>query len=73
MDKSSLFIVAFIVLLTLKVTGSTDVSWWIVTSPLWGPLAVLVAIIAIVGAVLALITLTKTALDLWEDRKNGVR
>ncbi len=31
----------FLVLFTLKLLGKISVSWWIVTLPLWGPLAFL--------------------------------
>ncbi len=31
----------FLILFTLKLLGEISVSWWIVTLPLWGPLALL--------------------------------
>lgn len=37
----------FLVLLTLKLTGHFEHSWWLVTAPLWGGLALALAIIAI--------------------------
>lgn len=49
----------FIVFLILKLnpgghftTGVTDWSWWWVTAPLWGPLALVVVIFAVGAAVL---------------------
>ena len=35
----------FCVLLVLKVTETVDWSWWIITLPLWGPLALFVSVI----------------------------
>ena len=43
--------VLFIVFLILKLTGNIDWSWWWVTSPLWIPLATLVAVLLIVGII----------------------
>lgn len=31
---------AFLILLVAKVFGYADFSWWIVTCPLWGPIAI---------------------------------
>jgi hypothetical protein len=42
----------FIVLLILKLAGIGVVatwSWWWVTAPLWAPLAIVLAIIAVIG------------------------
>lgn len=41
----------FAVLLALKLTVRPDLSWWIVTLPLWGVLAVLAALFVVIGAV----------------------
>jgi hypothetical protein len=30
----------FLVFLVLKLTGTIDWSWWLITLPLWGPLAI---------------------------------
>ena len=43
--------VLLIIFLVLKLTGTIDWSWWWVTSPLWIPLALGVAIIGVVGLV----------------------
>ena len=37
--------VLFVVFLVLKLTGNIDWSWWWVTSPIWIPLLVAVAIL----------------------------
>jgi hypothetical protein len=39
----------FLVFLVLKLTHYIDWSWWWVTAPLWGPVLVLLAIMAVVG------------------------
>lgn len=39
--------VLFIVFLILKLTNVIDWSWWWVTAPLWGPIALAFAIIVI--------------------------
>jgi hypothetical protein len=39
--------VLFIVFLILKLTNVIDWSWWWVTAPLWGPIALSFAIIVI--------------------------
>jgi hypothetical protein len=38
----------FIVLLVLKITGHLTWSWWWVTAPLWGPLALGVGVLVLV-------------------------
>jgi len=45
----------FIVFLVLKLTGYIDWSWWWVTIPLWGGLAVVLIVIAIIALVVVLI------------------
>ena len=45
--------VLFMIFLVLKLTHNIDWSWWLVTAPLWAPLAV-VALIAIAVGVAAL-------------------
>ena len=40
--------VAFLIMMTLKLTKKTDISWWWVTSPLWGPVG-LVLILFLIG------------------------
>jgi len=36
--------VLFLIFMTLKLTGNIDWSWWWVISPLWIPLALIIAI-----------------------------
>lgn len=38
-----------IVFIVLKLTNVIDWSWWLVTLPLWGGLALILAIIVIIG------------------------
>ena len=45
----------FLVFLTLKLIGAIDWSWWIVTSPLWGPYAVILAIMAVLFAIVGVV------------------
>lgn len=47
--------VLFLVFLVLKLTGTIGWSWWYVTAPLWGPLALVAAIAALAFGVAALI------------------
>ncbi len=45
----TVFSAVFIVLLVLKLTHFIDWSWWWVTVPLWGPLALVVAVLLLLG------------------------
>lgn len=48
--------VLFIVFLVLKLVGVITWSWWWVTAPLWGPVAVVLAVMALfllIGLILA--------------------
>lgn len=45
--------VLFIVFLVLKLTGLIDWSWWWVTAPLWIPLALGLAVVAVFVGVTA--------------------
>ena len=51
----------FLVFLVLKLTHVIDWSWWWITAPLWGGLALLVAGGLVVLAVLGIIKLVKRA------------
>lgn len=64
MSKSSsssggigIFGATFIVFLVLKLTGVIDWSWWWVTAPLWGPIAVVAAVLAVVVVAVAALRL----------------
>ena len=39
----------FITFMVLKLTNVIDWSWWWVTAPLWGPLAIVIVIAIIIG------------------------
>jgi hypothetical protein len=41
--------VLFLIFMTLKLTGDINWSWWWVTSPLWIPILVLLAVFTGVG------------------------
>jgi hypothetical protein len=43
--------VLFIVFLILKLTNNIDWSWWWVTSPLWIVLAIVIAVLLILGLI----------------------
>lgn len=43
--------ILFIVFLVLKLTNVIDWSWWWVTSPLWIPLVLTVAILSVIGII----------------------
>ena len=50
-----------IVFITLKLTNFIDWSWWFVTMPLWGGLALLSIVLLFSGSAVALLAL----LDKW--------
>lgn len=57
------FSILFLIFLTLKLTGVIHWSWWLVSLPLWGPLAV-------VGAIWLLALVSVAALAWITRRKN---
>jgi len=50
----------FITFLVLKLTGVITWSWWWVTAPLWGPLAIILVILAVVFLVAACVSIAKS-------------
>lgn len=62
----------FILFLALKLLGKIGWSWWWVTSPLWGPSAVIIAILAIT-LVLRVILSFVDALSSRKRRKRYAR
>ena len=50
----------FITFLVLKLTGVITWSWWWVTAPLWGPLAIILVIVAVVLLIAACIGIAKS-------------
>lgn len=53
----------FLVLLYCKLTGSLDASWWVVAAPLWGPFALVAAIVLVLLVAVGLIKLGAAAYD----------
>ena len=51
----SLGMVLFLIFLVLKLTGVITWSWWWVTCPLWGGLAIILGIIGLIVGVAAAI------------------
>jgi hypothetical protein len=49
--------VLFIVFLVLKLTNNIDWSWWWVTSPLWIPVGIILAVLAIIGLIASIIAI----------------
>jgi len=47
----SLTMILFIVFLILKLTNNIDWSWWWVTCPLWIGLAIVIAVLLIIGLI----------------------
>jgi hypothetical protein len=66
-----------VVFIVLKATGTVDWSWWWVLSPLWLPIAVVLAIPLLIFSAFALVaaaaasvaSLGVWALDAWERRR----
>ena len=65
-------LIAFTVMLVAKVMelgiGAT-LSWWLVTLPLWGPLALVLTIIAVAFALASLGIIGTAALDVFRKNK----
>ena len=57
MKQGSPLFLLFLVFLVLRLTGTIDWSWWLVTLPLWGPLLVGLLGIALAFVVWAVILL----------------
>lgn len=57
---TAICLVALSVLVALKLTGAIDWSWWVVTSPLWGPIVIglMFAGLAIAVVLVALLPLS---------------
>ena len=56
--------VLFLIFLVLKLTGLIDWSWWWVTAPLWGTVAVVLLIILVMVMVAAFV-------NRWPRKKRG--
>jgi hypothetical protein len=55
----SMGMVLFLIFLALKLTGYITWSWWWVTCPLWGGLAIILTLFALVVGIAAAISLRK--------------
>lgn len=53
-EGTGIFTILFIVFLILKLTDNIDWSWWWVTSPLWIPAGIVLAVTGIVGLVIVI-------------------
>ena len=53
-----LVIGSFFILLHAKVSGTVDWSWWMVTTPLWAPLAALAAVLLTLGLLCGIIAVS---------------
>lgn len=49
----------FLIFLVLKLTGTVNWSWWMITLPLWLPWAIIGTVLVGVTAVAAIMTLIK--------------
>lgn len=56
--------VAFVV---LKLTGYIDWSWWWVTAPFWGPLALLVGLVLLILFIAGIAGIIGFAINGWKD------
>ena len=59
--------VLLIVFIVLKLTGNIEWGWLWVLSPLWIPVALLLASILIAGIVVAIVAIIGSAYQLWFD------
>jgi hypothetical protein len=65
--------VLFLIFLTLKLTDNIDWSWWWVTSPLWIPILLVVAILLILlGVVVFLLLIGASLSDVKEKIKRKI-
>lgn len=64
--------VLLVVFLVLKLTGNIDWSWWWVTSPIWIPIMVAIAILlTLVIAFIAMLSIGYTIEDIKEKFRLG--
>ena len=55
-----LFGIMFLIFMTLKLTGVIAWSWWMVTLPLWGPLAFGLGLMALAGIITLIVMAFKS-------------
>lgn len=62
-----------VVFVTLKLCGVINWSWWWVTAPFWGPLALVLLILALAGAFMLVVTgafmLVAICIDAYRSRR----
>lgn len=46
-----LWLGAFLTMLVIKLAGVADLSWWVVTAPLWGQVVIFLLLLSIVSVV----------------------
>jgi len=63
----------FLVFLVLKLCGVIAWSWWWVTAPLWGPLALVVAVAAVFGVAFGLITAYAAIVNKFKRNRRRVK
>jgi len=56
-SSGGLFGLLGIIFIVLKLTGTISWSWWLVTLPLWGGFALLIAVLIVFALVAAIIAL----------------
>lgn len=56
-----------IVFVVLKLTGVIDWSWWWVTAPFWGPLALLVGLVLLILFIAGIAGIIGFAINGWKD------
>jgi len=59
-----------VVFVTLKLVGTIDWSWWWVTAPFWGPIALFFGILTTAG-VIAGIVIAMAAIYEWSIKKRA--
>lgn len=64
----SFFGALFLIFLILKLTGHITWSWWYVTMPLWGNLALVVSIMALFALSAGVVLLVAAVVD-WFNKK----
>ena len=52
----------FLVFLTLKLTNVIDWSWWWVTAPLWGGIALVIVILSVVWTIATVVSLSSISI-----------
>jgi hypothetical protein len=58
-----------VVFITLKLTSVITWSWWWVTAPLWGPVAIVIALFSLVGVSAGILWAIMFLQEAWQRRK----